>query len=152
LAIAAAGDLVVLAAALAVVAMDTAGALAALGAVVATGVRMATTSLPALAGAQAVLGPAALVGPPTAAASTVLAGVSLVLAPVNARSAVPFALGAALIVAGPSPHTAADVAIRVVGVVISIAAAWSRQRWLPRAASWVAAACGGGAIVLALVR
>ncbi len=60
-------------------------AVAVAAALVATSWRWGSTSLEAVAGAQAVLGPAGLVGPSTAAASSWLAALALVLAAVPLR-------------------------------------------------------------------
>lgn len=121
-----AGDVLLLALLLAPVAARR--ALGVVLACVSLGLRIGATSLTAIAGAQAVLGPAGLAGPPQQAASAWAAGLALVLAARNAATAVPLGLAAGLVLAGPSPATPRDAAVRVAGAVFGVGAAFAWTR------------------------
>lgn len=136
-----------LAAALAVLAAHrlATGAIALAAAAVA--VRWGTTSLAAVGGAQAVLGPAVLTGPPAAAASSLLAALTLVLvSPAANLRAVAVGVAAAQLAAGPAG--AGGIAIRAVAtacfVILCLLA-----RHLPPWRLRVAVGAGAAAFLLA---
>lgn len=146
LALAATGDVLLLALLLGVAAATRWSLIAAVGAGLSVLSRWGTTSLAALAGAQHVLGPGLTVGPPRAAAASGLAAVALVVAPGAPASAPAFAATAALLVAGPAVTTsggAGDLAIRAGATVLALALTLAARRWAPpRLAGPAAAALG----------
>ena len=160
------GDVVVLAAMLAVGARGPLRVVGVVAALKATAWRWGSASLEHIAAAQSVLGPAGLVDPPSAAASAWLAAVAIVLAtptlpPPNTsvrgdrwvrhgvrwlpRAA--FAAAAVAVVAGPSARD--DVWIRGLAFVVALVAIVLLQRVAPLARSVGAVVGGGGSLVAA---
>lgn len=169
------GDVVVLAALLALAAWHLPAVGAVVPALLASAWRWGSTSLDALAGAQAVLGPAGWTGPAAAAASAWVAAVAVVLAAPRRRgwgvatevevrgfhllladvpgvaAAVATGATAAVVVAGPAPGGA--VWVRVLATVVAtglalVVAAWRTPR---RGAviDGIAIVAGLGALALA---
>lgn len=144
------GDVVVLAAALAVATWRPLAALSVAAVLTSVAWRWGSTALEDVAGAQAVLGPAGWVGPTLAAAGSWLAAAALVLlAPALPRPAgwVVVGAAAAVVVAGPGPG---EVWVRAVATVVATLAAGlvaqlrAGRRW----AEPLALAAGFGALAL----
>lgn len=152
------GDVVVLAALLALAAWHLPAVGAVVPALLASAWRWGSTSLDALAGAQAVLGPAGWTGPAAAAASAWLAAVAVVLAvsgrlprPPSLVLAVATGATAAVVVAGPAPGGA--VWVRVLATVVAtglalVVAAW-RTPQRGAVIDGIAIVAGLGALALA---
>jgi hypothetical protein len=142
------GDVVVLAALLALAAPELAPVIAAGLVAASVTLRFGSSSLTALAGAQAVLGPAGVVGPASATASGWLGALGLVVAAPPGWAAVAFGLGAAAVVAGPAPRTAGDLVVRSAASLLAVGLAVGAARWLPRWAAWLGAAAAAGSAAL----
>ena len=136
LAVASRGDVVVLAALLALGSWRRTTAFASSVALAAALLRWGSPSLRAIAGAQAVLGPAGWTGSNAAVASAWLAAVALVASarPRHRESTVlaavgvaPFAVAAADVVAGPS--AAGALGVRIAASVVAFGAALVVSRW-----------------------
>ena len=151
LAIAATGDVLLLALLLGLAAANRWALAAAVGAGLSVLTRWGTTSLAALAGAQHVLGPAVTVGPPRAAVASGLAAAALVVAPGAPGSAPAFAAAAALLVAGPAvtgSGGAGDLAVRAGATAVALGVTLAARRWAPPRLAGPAAA--GLGVVAAL--
>jgi hypothetical protein len=136
---AAAGDVLLLGALLAVVAVDLlAGAGVALAAASVL-VRWGSSSLGALAGDQAVIGAAGWTGPIALVLSSWCAAVAIVIAtPRGVLPALAFGLAAASVVAGPG--VGGPVVVRIVASAVAVAAAWAVGRYATP--SWTRLAAG----------
>ena len=162
------GDVIVLAALLAVGASGPIRAIAVVAALKATAWRWGSASLEHLAAAQSVLGPAGLVDPPSAAASAWLAAAGIVLATPTLPAVAPaarwdrgvrlagvwlpraaFAAAAAVVVAGPSARDGALV--RGLGFAVALLVSTLLHRVPPLARSVGALLCGAGSLVAAAV-
>jgi hypothetical protein len=149
---AAVGDILLLGALLAILAVDlVAGAGVALAAASVL-VRWGSSSLDALAGNQAVLGAAGWSGPAAAAASAwCAAGAMIAASPGGLVPSAAFGLAAANVVAGPG--FGGDVVVRVAASAVGVAAAWAVGRaGVPAMTRLVAVAAGALAVALASVR
>ncbi|MDQ3569215.1 MAG: hypothetical protein M3396_01035 [Actinomycetota bacterium] len=133
MALASAGDAVLLAVLLALAAGDLVAAAAVTVAGLSIAVRWGSTSLDAIAGAQAVLGPGGLVGPALATASTWCAAAAVVLASPRGWRAAAFGLAAALCVAGPTAADTGALLLRLVAAAAGAGLAIAAGRWLPSA-------------------
>jgi hypothetical protein len=145
---AAAGDVLLLGALLAVVAVDLlAGAGVALAAVSVL-VRWGSSSLGALAGDQAVIGAAGWTGPLALVLSSWCAAVAMVVAaPRGVLPALAFGLAAASVVAGPG--LGGPVVVRVAASAVAVGVAWMVGRYA--APSWTRLAAGvAGALAVGL--
>jgi hypothetical protein len=154
------GNVLLLAALLALVAARPAPGVAAVLAAGSAVVRWGSPSLGAIAGAQSVLGPAVTVGPSAAAASAACAAVAIVLcarAPGRGRAllvAIPFGCAAAALAAGPGPggELALRAAATVVASALAIAIALLAQRVAAdRALGALAVAAGVAAVTCAVL-
>lgn len=147
MALASAGDAVLLAVLLALAAGDLVAAAAVIVAALSIAVRWGSTSLDAIAGAQAVLGPGGLVGPTLATASTWCAAAAVVLASPRGWRAAAFGLAAALCVAGPTAADSGALVVRLAAAVAGAGLALAAGRWLPatmaRAAALALAVAAG---------
>lgn len=168
------GDVVVLAALLALAAWHLPAVGAVVPALLASAWRWGSTSLDALAGAQAVIGPAGWTGPKAAAASAWLAAVALVLAVPGRRPrlttegggtggpsaaldasnlvlAIATGATAAVVIAGPAPGGAVWVRVLATVVATGLAFVVAARRTPRRGAviDGVAIVAGLGALALA---
>ena len=149
-----------------------AGAIA-VAAVLGTLARFGTTSLAGMAGAQAVLGPALAVRPLVGAVGSTCLALACVTAAAAPRAAagppaappapgaglvprmigvvpldaVPLALLAGLVAAGPSATTLPDGAIRLLGIAAALAAV----RFAPPTPRWTAPALAAAGLVLTVL-
>jgi len=132
MALASAGDVLLLGALLGVAAGDLeAGAASVLAGLVVLG-RFGTTSLTALAGAQHVVGPAGTTGPVALAAASWCAAAALTLSTrAGFTMAALFGVAAADVVAGPAAQSAQSLAIRLAGSLVAVALAWFVGGWVP---------------------
>ena len=148
LAVGSIGDGLALAVLLVACSADTAAGLTAGLAFAAMVVRFGSSSLSALAGAQAVLGPAGRVGPWWAAASAWAGASGLIVAAPAGWAAIAFGVVAAQMVAGPSPRTVGDVAVRAGATVGGAGLAWIVARWRPPRLRWGGVVVGVAAVAL----
>ncbi|MCU1484050.1 MAG: hypothetical protein JWN67_796 [Actinomycetia bacterium] len=140
----------VLAVLVAVVLGSPVGALTSVLAFLAACWRWGSGWLVAVVGAQAVLGPAGAVGPPSAALSSWLAAVALVVAVPGASLVAALAVGAsaALVVAGPAGLDGAGTRLAATAALGLLAFGVGRLRWR-RWPALVALALAVGAAALA---
>jgi hypothetical protein len=115
---------------------------------VATWLRWGSAWLVSVTGAQAVLGAAGVVGPPSAAASSWLAAVALVVAVPggSALAAVASGAAAALLVAGPAGVDGIAIRVAATAVATLLALVVGRLRWrrVPAVLALVLAAAAVG--------
>jgi hypothetical protein len=153
-----AGTVWLLAALLAGATGDVVGGLAVVLVAASVVLRVGSASLSAVAGAQAVLGPAGVVAPAVSAASAWVAGAALIAAGASTSypllGSVPWGVAASLVVAGPAPRTATDLATRTGAAVAATLAVVVLRRWAPRGLGLLRAGTvvgGGVAVALAVV-
>lgn len=152
------GDVLLLAALLAVVAADVAPGAVAVVAGLSVLARWGTSSLSALAGAQAVAGAAGWTGPPLLVASSWCAAAALVAAaPRHRAGAVAFGLLAADLAAGPAvvrslATTNLDhLLVRAAAGVVGVVAALVTRRSAPAGRTGAACVLAAAGAVLAVV-